>query len=150
MLELFGYSLSYLSLALLFLVAFFIGMAKTGVHGISMFAVPLLAIMFGGKGSSGLMLPMLIMADLFAVKYYHRHANWGYLFKLFPSAAVGIVVGTWVGNEIDDQVFKTVMSVIIFISLLLILISVYITLYSCKNKNYWLEFTRNKTVLLSH
>ncbi|WP_299084554.1 sulfite exporter TauE/SafE family protein [uncultured Paraglaciecola sp.] len=121
MLELFGYSLSYLSLALLFLVAFFIGMAKTGVHGISMFAVPLLAIMFGGKGSSGLMLPMLIMADLFAVKYYHRHANWGYLFKLFPSAAVGIVVGTWVGNEIDDQVFKTVMSVIIFISLAIML-----------------------------
>ena len=82
MLELFGYSLSYFSVALLFLVAFFIGMAKTGVHGISMFAVPLLAIMFGGKSSAGLMLPMLIMADLFAVKYYHRDANWGYLFNL--------------------------------------------------------------------
>jgi hypothetical protein len=52
MLELFGYSLSYFSVALLFLVAFFIGMAKTGVHNISMFAVPLLAIMFGGKSSA--------------------------------------------------------------------------------------------------
>jgi uncharacterized membrane protein YfcA len=117
MLELFGYSLSYSSLALLFLVAFFIGMAKTGVHGISMFAVPLLAIMFGGKSSSGLMLPMLIMADLFAVKYYHRHANWGYLIKLFPSAAVGVLVGTWLGNMIDDQVFRLAMSIIIFVSL---------------------------------
>lgn len=121
MLELFSYSLSYSSLALLFLVAFFIGMAKTGVHGISMFAVPLLAIMFGGKLSAGLMLPMLIMADLFAVKYYHRHANWYFLFKLFPSAAIGVLVGTWLGNVIDDQVFKTIMSVIIFISLGLML-----------------------------
>ena len=121
MLDLFSYSLSYSSLALLFLVAFFIGMAKTGVHGISMFAVPLLAIMFGGKSSAGLMLPMLIMADLFAVKYYHRHANWGYLFKLFPSAAVGVLVGTWLGHGIDDQVFRTIMSIIIFASLAIML-----------------------------
>jgi uncharacterized membrane protein YfcA len=121
MLELFGYSLSYFSVALLFLVAFFIGMAKTGVHNISMFAVPLLAIMFGGKSSAGLMLPMLIMADLFAVKYYHRDANWGYLFKLFPSAAIGVLVGTWLGNVIDDQVFRTVMSIIIFASLAIML-----------------------------
>ena len=117
MIELFGYSPSYSSLALLFLVAFFIGMAKTGVHGVSMFAVPLLAIMFGGKSSAGLMLPMLIMADLFAVKYYHRHANWSYLFKLFPSAAIGVLIGTWLGNVIDDQMFRTVMSLVIFASL---------------------------------
>lgn len=69
MIELFSYSLSYPTLALLFIVAFFIGMTKTGVHGASMFAVPVLAIIFGGKASAGLMLPMLIMADLFAVKY---------------------------------------------------------------------------------
>ena len=117
MLEIFGYSLSYTTLILLMLVAFFIGMAKTGVHGSSMFAVPLLAIIFGGKMSAGMMLPMLIMADLFAVKYYHRHANWSYLVKLFPSAAIGVLIGTWLGYLIDDHVFRSVMSVIIFISL---------------------------------
>lgn len=121
MLELFSYSLSYQTLALLFMVAFFIGMAKTGVHGASMFAVPLLAIIFGGKTSVGLMLPMLIMADLFAVKYYHRHANWHFLLKLFPSAAIGVLVGTWLGNVVDDQLFKTAMSVIVFASLGLML-----------------------------
>ena len=121
MLELFGYPLSFFSLALLFFVAFLIGMAKTGVHGASMFAVPLLAMMFGGKNSAGLMLPMLIMADFFAVKYYHRHANRGYLSKLFPSAAVGVLVGTWLGNVIDDHVFRSAMSVIIFTSLIIML-----------------------------
>ena len=121
MLELFGYTLSYSTFALLMLVAFFIGMAKTGVHGSSMFAVPLLAIIFGGKMSAGLMLPMLIMADLFAVKYYHRHADWSYLLKLFPSAAIGVLIGTGLGNMINDEVFRTVMSVIIFISLAIML-----------------------------
>lgn len=43
-------------MALLFIVAFFIGMAKTGVHGASMFAVPVLAIIFGGKASAGIVI----------------------------------------------------------------------------------------------
>ena len=60
---------------------------------------------------------MLIMADLFAVKYYHRHANWRYLIKLFPSAALGVIFGTWLGNFIDDQVFRLLMSIFIFGSL---------------------------------
>lgn len=99
------------------LAAFFIGMAKTGVHGVAMFAVPIMALIFGGKASSGLMLPMLIMADLFAVWYYHRHANWGFLIKLFPSAAVGVLIATVIGNSIDDVMFKQIMAVVIFVSL---------------------------------
>ena len=121
MLELFSYSLSYHTLALLFLAAFFIGMAKTGVSGVAMFSVPIMALIFGGKASSGLMLPMLIMADLFAVSYYHRHANWHYLLKLFPSAAVGVVIGTVVGELIDDQQFRHIMAVVIFASLAVML-----------------------------
>lgn len=117
MIEIFSYSLTLESLALLYFAAFLIGMAKTGVSGVAMFAVPITAMLFGGKASSGLMLPMLIMADIFAVKYYHRHANWHYLIKLFPSAAVGVFAGTWLGNFIDDQLFRLLMGIIIFASL---------------------------------
>ncbi|WGO99644.1 sulfite exporter TauE/SafE family protein [Saccharophagus degradans] len=97
--------------------AFLIGMAKTGVHGAGMAAVPLLALAFGGKASSGIALPMLIMADIFAVAYYHRHANWGLLLKLFPWAAGGVIIGTTMGTFIDDQQFRFLMGIIIFISL---------------------------------
>ncbi|MFQ3234863.1 MAG: putative membrane protein YfcA [Paraglaciecola sp.] len=117
MVELFTYSLSYSTVSLLFLTAFLIGMAKTGVSGVSMFSVPVMAIIFGGKESSGLMLPLLIMADLFAVRYYHRHANWSYLLKLFPSAALGVIIATVVGHYIDDQLFQLIMGIIIFLSL---------------------------------
>lgn len=121
MIELFSYTLSYHTLAMLGLAAFLIGMAKTGISGAVMISVPILALIFGGKMSSGLMLPMLIMADLFAVKYYHRHANWHYLLKLFPSAAVGVIVGTLLGNYIDDQLFRLIMGMIIFVSLAIML-----------------------------
>lgn len=92
-------------------------MAKTGVHGAGMAAVPLLALAFGGKASAGVTLPLLIMADVFAVAYYHRHADWSLLFKLFPWAAAGVVIGTTLGAAIDDQQFRFLMGVIIFISL---------------------------------
>jgi uncharacterized membrane protein YfcA len=57
------------------------------------------------------------MADLFAVRYYHRHANWRYLIKLLPSAMVGVLIATLIGNAIDDALFKQTMAVIIFVSL---------------------------------
>jgi hypothetical protein len=51
------------------LCAVMIGMAKTGVSGLGTLVVPLMAFIFGGMPSSGLVLPMLIMADVFGVTY---------------------------------------------------------------------------------
>ena len=91
-------------------------MSKTGIHGAGMMAVPMLALLFGGQLSSGILLPILCLADVMGVWYYHRHASWYHLRKLFPWAAVGTVLGTIVGSNIDDETFKLVMGVIIVIS----------------------------------
>jgi len=110
-------NLSTASLCITMLVALLIGMAKTGVHGAGMLSVPLLAIAFGGKASSGLMLPMLLVADVFGVWYYHRHASFKHLKVLFPWAAAGIIVGSIAGNFISDEVFRFIMVTTIFSSL---------------------------------
>src|SRR5687768_6421097 len=96
-------------------------MSKTGVHGAGMMAVPLIAAIFGGQLSSGILLPMLCLADILGVWYYHRHASWQHLKKLFPWAAVGTIAGTFVGGMIDDSVFKIIMAVVIILSLILML-----------------------------
>ena len=98
---------------LVLLVAIFTGMSKTGVHGAGMLAVPLLANVFGGQSSSGVLLPMLVMADVLGVWYYHRHASWTHLKILFPWAALGVILGTVVGNHIEDEIFKIIKAVII-------------------------------------
>jgi uncharacterized protein len=121
LLTLFSYQLSYSELAIVLLVALLIGMAKTGVHGAGMLAVPLLATVFGGQLSSGVMLPMLVLADVIGVWYYHRHASWHHLKILFPWAAVGVVAGTVTGNYINDHVFKIVMAFTIGISLIIMI-----------------------------
>jgi uncharacterized protein len=99
------------------MVALLTGMSKTGVHGAGMLSAPLLALVFGGHSSSGIILPMLIIADVFAVWYYHRHASWSHLKLLFPWAALGILAGTLVGAYIDDKTFKAIMATTIFISI---------------------------------
>ncbi len=114
--EIFSYQLSIFDIVLVGLVALFIGMAKTGVHGAGMMAVPMLAAVFGGQLSSGIMLPMLCLADIFGVWYYHKHASWDLLRKLFPWAAIGTLIGTVVGVYINDEIFRIIMAVIIVAS----------------------------------
>ncbi|MBK9013121.1 MAG: sulfite exporter TauE/SafE family protein [Saprospiraceae bacterium] len=93
-----------------------IGLSKTGLSGLGTMFVPIMAHVFGGKASSGIVLPMLVMADVFAVVYYRRHADWPVLMKLLPWAFVGIVIGTFTSQQIDDEVFKQIMGVIIVVS----------------------------------
>lgn len=121
MTELFGFQFSANQLLLFLLVAVFIGMSKTGIHGAGMMAVPLLALVFGGQLSSGILLPILCLADVIGVWYYHRHASWQHLRKLFPWAAVGTVLGTIVGGAIDDYTFRLVMGIIILMSVVIMI-----------------------------
>lgn len=96
-------------------------MAKTGVAGVGMLIVPILATIFGGRSSAGILLPMLSIADVFAVSYYHRHAEWKYVLKLLPSTVVGVLVGLFVGNIVNDQQFKHMMAVIILVGLVIMI-----------------------------
>lgn len=99
----------------------FIGMSKVGVPGVSMIVVPILAFIFGGKSSTGILLPMLIMADVFGVSYYQRHAEWKYLIKILPWAFGGIGIALWVGSVVNDEQFKNLIAILVFVCIALML-----------------------------
>jgi len=75
--------------------AVLIGMSKTGVPGVGILTVTLLALAFGGWSSVGVMLPLLVFADLFAVFWYRRHAQWDVLLRLLPWVVIGMAGGAW-------------------------------------------------------
>lgn len=93
-----------------------------------MFAVPIMAAVFGGKASAGLVLPLLSMADVFAVSYYNRHAEWKYIRRLLPAAILGVGIGIWVGYAIDDEAFTGLIAIIIISSLALMVVQEYYAL----------------------
>ncbi len=98
-----------------------IGMSKVGVPGVSLIVIPALAMIFGGKPSTGLLLPMLMLADIFGVTYYHRHADWKNLIRMFPWALGGLFLGVWIGDIVNEYWFKKIISVLVFLSLGLML-----------------------------
>ncbi len=107
-------------------------MSKTGLAGAGMLVVPIMAGVFGAKESTGIVLPMLIMADVFGVTYYNRHAEIGYLVKLAPSTILGVITGIWVGDIIDGEQFTVLLAIVI-------LFGVAITI--------WQELTRSKIIV---
>jgi uncharacterized membrane protein YfcA len=102
--------------ALILVAAFIIGLSKAGLKGIDMLNVTIMAIVFGGKASTGVVLPLLCAADIGAVMYYNRHAQWKHFWKLVPWMVIGILIGVYAGKDLNEAVFRKIMAVIIIIT----------------------------------
>lgn len=120
MIELFiPFQLSWVEWSLALLAAVIVGISKAGVKGIAIVIVTLLAIVFGGKASTGILLPMLIIGDIFAVIYYHRHTQWKYLWRLLPWMVAGVLLGVWVGKDLPETTFRHGMAAIILLTVVM-------------------------------
>ena len=95
------------------IAALLVGLTKTGVPGLGILMVPLLAAAVGTKASTGYLLPMLLFGDVFAVAYYRRHADWKIILRLLPWVLVGIGVGLFALNKISSEGLTPVFGVLI-------------------------------------
>ncbi|MFT4533564.1 MAG: putative membrane protein YfcA [Saprospiraceae bacterium] len=91
-------------------------MSKSGLKGMGIVIVTLMALVHGAKASTGILLPLLIFADILAVTYYNRHAQWRYLLKFLPWMIIGVLIGVYVGKDLPEDVFKKGMAGIILVS----------------------------------
>lgn len=96
--------------------AFIIGLSKAGIKGIAVLNVTLMALAFGAKESTGLVVPLLILADIFAVVHYNRYTQWSYVFKVLPWMFFGVLIGVLIGKDLPEKFFKIGMSLIIIIT----------------------------------
>ncbi|MDF2714417.1 MAG: hypothetical protein K0R28_1342 [Paenibacillus sp.] len=109
-------------IVLALLVAVMTGFSKTGVPGAGIFGVALMASIFPAKQSVGMLLPMLITADIVAVSYYRRTVAWKYLVVLIPWVLAGIVIGFFVMEHIGNGQLSVMLGALILALLLLHLI----------------------------
>lgn len=101
------------------LCAFLIGVSKTGVPGFGILVVPLIASVLPAKTAVGLMLPMLIFADIFAAGYWRYHAQWKHLFRLIPWAFSGIIIAFFIMERINNEQLKLTIGIIVLAMLAL-------------------------------
>jgi uncharacterized membrane protein YfcA len=113
MFDLSSFDLSLTQWLALALSAFLVGVSKTGIPGLGILPVPLMALALSAKASVGALLPMLIFADLFSASYYRRHAQWAHILRLMPSTMLGIVTGYLAMGKVTDPQLKPVIAVIV-------------------------------------
>jgi hypothetical protein len=99
--------------------AFILGISKSGIKGIAIIIVTIMALAFGARESTGLLVPLLVVGDIFAVVYYHRHTRWSYVLRFLPWMLGGLVIGAGIGNDLPEQEFKLVMAFIILASVVI-------------------------------
>jgi uncharacterized protein len=114
------FDINAISVAIVIFCALVIGFAKAGVPGFGIVMVPLMAIVFPARSSTGILLPMLIMGDIIAVTFYRRHGEFKILFKVLPFALAGIVLGYLAMTRMNDLFMK---HLIAFIVLTLVIFS---------------------------
>ena len=99
-----------------FSAALLLGIAKSGIKGLAILIVTGLALVYGAKESTGILMPLLICGDILAVIYYKRHVKWVYLIKLLPWMVAGVLVGVVLGKDLPEDLFKSGMAIIILFS----------------------------------
>jgi uncharacterized membrane protein YfcA len=104
---------SYTDWLLLAIAAFGIGITKSGFSGVSMVHVYLFASVFGAKDSTGIVLPMLIAGDIFAMSTYGKRANWIYVRRMMPPSLIGVVMGWLLMFQLPETYYRPLIGLII-------------------------------------
>lgn len=78
---------------LVMVAAFCSGMSKAGLAGVSMLGVTLTALAMDGLASTGVVLPLLIFADVLAASTFRQHVQWPEIRRLALPVSAGIVAG---------------------------------------------------------
>jgi len=103
---------------LLHLGAAIVGLGKTGFGGgVGILSTPLFALALGGRMAVGVMLPLLLVCDVFvlSLSYYRNSIDKSNIAVLLPSMLVGIALGLPVLGIMPDEVFKKAIGVLALI-----------------------------------
>ena len=86
--------------------------------GLGIMVVPLMVLTVGdARKSAGWLLPMLCMADVFALYYWRRHASAGRLFGLAPWVVAGCVGGAFALSLPEKQIRPLVGGIVLLMLL---------------------------------
>ena len=93
--------------------ALLVGLGKGGIVGVGNLTVVLFAMVFDAKASVGLLLPVLISADIVAITVYRQHADWKLLARLLPWMIIGILIGYVLFGMMSDLMVRRMIGIIV-------------------------------------
>ncbi len=86
------------------IAALCIGLSKAGLAGTAQLNVALMAQAFGGKASVGIVLPLLIVADVMGFLINRKGGSWKPVWRMALPAMLGVAVGAKLFGLIDKSI----------------------------------------------
>nr|VFK20777.1 MAG: hypothetical protein BECKLPF1236B_GA0070989_12254 [Candidatus Kentron sp. LPFa] len=78
-----------------------------------------MALLFPAKLSVGVLLPMLIVGDIWAVKHYRHYADHGELTRLAPGVLVGMTAGAFFLSGMNNETMERMLGALVLLLLAL-------------------------------
>lgn len=103
---------------LLAVAALLAGFSKTALNGVGLIGVALFAAVLPARQSTGVLLLLFLVGDLFAVTAYRRHADWRALLRLAPSVVVGVLLGVVFLAKVGDTTVRRSIGVVLLLLVL--------------------------------
>ncbi|MDR1382361.1 MAG: sulfite exporter TauE/SafE family protein [Planctomycetaceae bacterium] len=97
------------------IAAFFIGLSKTGIPGLSLPGILLMTFAFPGneRFSTGAILPVLIIGDIVGLSLYRKNIQWRILAVILPFMFVGIIFGSYILAKTPDKYFQPTLAIVV-------------------------------------
>src|SRR5215216_5936178 len=93
-----------------------IGFAKGGFGGLGALLTPILALVLPVASAVGVLLPMLIVGDVFAVYMYWKEWDLDLVKRMLPAGIVGALAGTFLLSSVSPDGLRIVLGIFVLVS----------------------------------
>lgn len=94
------------------LAAFILGVSKGGMPVVAILSVPLLSLVMDPTLAAGLLLPLYLIADCYALYLFRKAFSVRNLKILIPAAGIGVVIATLTVSSVPPDAVKLLLAVI--------------------------------------
>src|SRR5215207_143290 len=99
------------------ILGFMIGLAKGGFGGLGALLTPILALVLPVTSAVGVLLPMLMVGDVFAVYMYWKEWDLDLVKRMLPAGIVGALAGTFLLSAVPPDGLRIMLGVFVLITL---------------------------------
>jgi len=98
------------------ILGFMIGVAKGGFGGLGALLTPLLALVLPVASAVGVLLPMLMVGDVFAVYMYWKEWDLDLVKRMLPAGIVGALAGTFLLSSVPPDGLRVILGIFVLVS----------------------------------
>src|SRR5512133_2493679 len=97
-------------------LGFMIGLAKGGFGGLGALLTPILALVLPVASAVGVLLPMLMVGDGFAVAMYWKEWDFDLVKRMLPAGIVGALMGTFLLASVSTDGLRIILGIVVLVS----------------------------------